>query len=139
MAVLDALQVVLAGEHAAVYGYGVVGARLVGQPDERSAVAAYDAHRARRAAVTALVTKAGGQPTPADVAYALGGPVTTPTQARALAARVEQGAAAGYGDLVAAVEPADRAAPAAWLADAAIRAAAWSGQVETVPGLTGTR
>ena len=138
MALLDALQVVLAGEHAAVYGYGVVGARLVGQPDERAAVAAYDAHRARRAAVTGLVNKAGGQPAPAAVAYALAGPVTTPTQARALAARIEQGAAAGYADLVAAAPPGDRTPPAAWLADAAVRAAAWSGQVETFPGLAGT-
>ena len=44
---LKALQAALRAEHAAVYGYGVVGGRI---GDERRADArtAYDAHRARR-------------------------------------------------------------------------------------------
>jgi Domain of unknown function (DUF4439) len=132
---LDALQSVLAGEHAAVYGYGVVGARLAGRPDERQAVAGYDTHRARRAAVTTMITAAGGQPTPAAAAYDLGGPATTPTQARALAARIEQGAAATYAALVGAGGAAARAAGAGWLADAAVRQTGWSGVPETFPGL----
>jgi Domain of unknown function (DUF4439) len=135
MSPLDALQAVLAAEQAAVYGYGVVGARLNGQPDERQATAAYDTHRARRAAVTLLIGQAGGLPTPAAVAYELGGPVTSPSQARALAARMERGVAATYADLVGSVPGSGRAAPAAWLADAAVRAAGWSGRVDTFPGL----
>lgn len=136
MTPLDALQEVLAGEHAAVYGYGVVGARLAGHPDERAAVAGYDTHRARRAAVSLLVTAAGGQPTPAAVGYDLGAAVTSAAQARALAARIEQGVAATYADLVSAAAAAQRSSAAAWLSDAAVRAASWSGHPQTFPGLT---
>jgi hypothetical protein len=136
MTQVDALQNVLAGEHAAVYGYGVVGARLVGQADEHSAVSGYDTHRARRAAVTALITAAGAQPTPAAVGYELGGAVTNAVQARALAARIEQGAAQTYADLVAAATATLRTAAAGWLVDAAVRAAGWSGHADAFPGLT---
>lgn len=132
---LEALQQVLAGEHAAVYGYGVVGARLAGGPYERSAVSGWDTHRARRAAVSALVTQAGAEPAPAAAGYELGGPVADPEQARALAARIEQRAAATYADLVGAVNGGVRSSAATWLTDAAVRAAGWSGQPQTFPGL----
>jgi len=136
MTPLDALQQVLAGEHAAVYGYGVVGARLAGGPSERAAVSGWDTHRARRAAVSALVVGVGGQPVPAAAGYELGAPVTDPDQARALAARIEQHAAATYADLVGAVNGSVRSSAASWLVDAAVRATAWSGQPQTFPGLT---
>ncbi|WP_037661545.1 DUF4439 domain-containing protein, partial [Streptomyces aurantiacus] len=44
---LNALQAALRAEHAAVYGYGVVGGR-VGDGRRAEARTAYDAHRARR-------------------------------------------------------------------------------------------
>ncbi|NED21451.1 DUF4439 domain-containing protein, partial [Streptomyces sp. SID9913] len=44
---LRALQAALAAEHAAVYGYGVVGGRI-GKERAPQARSAYDAHRARR-------------------------------------------------------------------------------------------
>ena len=47
MSTLDALQAVLAGEHACIYGYGLVGAHLSGRAADR-ARDAYEAHRARR-------------------------------------------------------------------------------------------
>jgi len=136
MTALDALQQVLAGEHAAVYGYGVVGARLAGRPDGRDAVVGYDTHRARRAAVSLLLAQAGARPTPAADGYELGGPVSTPVQARALAARIEQGVAAGYADLVGAATGSLRSSAAGWLSDAAVRAASWSGHPQPFPGLT---
>ncbi|MGV9237981.1 DUF4439 domain-containing protein, partial [Streptomyces nigra] len=43
---VTALQAALAAEHAAVYGYGVVGGRI-GEDRRSDARAAYDAHRAR--------------------------------------------------------------------------------------------
>jgi len=133
--VLDALQAALAGEQATVYAYGVVGARLEGGPDEVSARSAYDAHRQRRATLTGLVEAVGATPTAAAAAYDLGGPVTTATDARALAARVERGAAMTYADVVAAGSGSLRSAAAAWLADAAVREAGWSGTAPTFPGL----
>ncbi len=105
MTYLEALQAVMAAEHAAVYAYGVVGARLNGTPYEGAAAAGYNAHRARRAAISLLVTRAGAQPTPAAVAYQLGSPVTTSTQARALAAQVERRLEAVYVQLVGAALP----------------------------------
>jgi len=131
----DALQAALAGEHAVVYGYGVVGARLMGLPDERAAVSGYNTHRARRATLELLVAQAGGEPTPAAAGYELGGPVFTTSQARALAARLEHGAAATYCALVAAATGTTRSAAAGWLVDAAVREAFWSGRPDTFPGL----
>ncbi len=135
MSSTDALQAALAGEHAAVYAYGVVGARLEGRPDERAAQAGYDAHRQRRTTITRLLTDAGATPTPAAVAYDLGGTVPTPAAARTLAALVETRAAATYADVVAAADGALRQSAALWLADAAVRATSWSGQPATFPGM----
>ena len=41
---IPAFQAVLAGEHAAVYAYGVVGAQLTGTADEKAARQAYNLH-----------------------------------------------------------------------------------------------
>ena len=43
MSTLDALQAVLAGEHACVYGYGALGPHAAEQ-DQSTVNAAYDAH-----------------------------------------------------------------------------------------------
>ena len=137
MTATDALQAALAGEHAAVYAYGVVGARLQGRPDERQAQSGYDAHRQRRSTITRLLTGAGATPTPAAAAYDLGGPVSTSTAARALAAGVETRAAATYADVVGAATGAVRQSAALWLADAAVRSTGWSGRPATFPGLPG--
>ncbi len=83
MTVLDALQATLADEHAAVYTYGVLGART----SQAATPATYDAlttayrrHRARRDQLRLMVADAGGTPVAAEVAYALPGPVRRPTQ-----------------------------------------------------------
>ncbi|WP_446048283.1 DUF4439 domain-containing protein, partial [Streptomyces olivaceus] len=56
---LDALQAALAAEHAAVYGYGVVGGRI-GEERRTEARTAYDAHRARRDTLVRAVRDRGG-------------------------------------------------------------------------------
>ncbi|MER7187610.1 DUF4439 domain-containing protein, partial [Streptomyces hyaluromycini] len=58
---LKALQAALAAEHAAVYGYGVVGGRI-GRQRLAEARSAYDAHRARRDALVREVRDLGGAP-----------------------------------------------------------------------------
>ncbi len=55
---LRALQAALAAEHAAVYGYGVVGGRI-GEQRRTEARTAYDAHRARRDALVRDVKDVG--------------------------------------------------------------------------------
>ncbi|MBZ9641095.1 DUF4439 domain-containing protein, partial [Streptomyces sp. PSKA30] len=77
---LRALQAALAAEHAAVYGYGVVGGRI-DEGRRTEARAAYDAHRARRDALVLEVRNLGGEPVAAAGGYALPFPVTDSTTA----------------------------------------------------------
>lgn len=100
------LQAVLAGEHAAVYAHGVVGARLRGA-EEAAALVALATHRARRDRLQALVAAGGAVPVAAQPAYPLPFPVPDRTAALLLAALVEDRLAALYVALVAA--DADRA------------------------------
>ena len=131
---LAALQAVLAGEHAAVYGYGVAGARLRGRPRER-ATAAYTAHRVRRDDLMALVRARGGQPVPAEATYELPGPVTTAADAVALATLLEERLAAVYADAVAELDGDLRRLAVDGLRDCAVRAARLRGGSVAFPGL----
>ena len=95
---IPAFQAVLAGEHAAVYAYGVVGAQLTGTVDEKAARQAYNLHLSRRDHVTAVLVQDGATPVAAEAGYDLGGPVTSHDEARALAAQVEAGTAGPYAE-----------------------------------------
>ncbi|MGW1148736.1 DUF4439 domain-containing protein, partial [Streptomyces sp. NPDC002454] len=78
---LTALRAALAAEHAAVYGYGVVGGRV--HEDRRDeARTAYEAHRARRDELVRAVRDLGGEPEAAAPAYALPFPVACPPSCR---------------------------------------------------------
>ncbi|MER6326823.1 ferritin-like domain-containing protein [Streptomyces coelicoflavus] len=131
---LDAVQAALAAEHAAVYGYGVVGGRI-GEERLTEARAAYDAHRARRDALARDVRGLGGEPVAAAAGYAL--PFSVPDSAAAvrLAARLEDRVAGVYSDLVRAAEGDLRATAAGALREAAVRAARWRGGSVAFPGL----
>lgn len=100
---LTATQAALAAEHAAVYGYGVLGARV---PEKRrtEASAAYDGHRARRDALQRTVRDLGGAPVAADAAYALPFAVADTASALRLAAVLEDRIAGACSDLVRATE-----------------------------------
>ena len=96
---LRALQAALAAEHAAVYGYGIIGGRI-GAGQRTEALTAYDAHRARRDALVREVKDLGGRPVAASAGYAL--PFQVPDSAAAvrLAAELEDRVAGVYADLV---------------------------------------
>ncbi len=130
---LAAAQRALAAEHAAVYGYGVVGAHAGGRAAE--ARAGYDAHRARRDSLGRVVSGLGDRPQPAAAAYAL--PFAVPDEAAAvrLAAELEDRIAGSYADLVQAAEGDLRREAAAALREAAVRAARWRGGSVAFPGL----
>jgi hypothetical protein len=131
---LKALQAALRAEHAAVYGYGVVGGRISGErKDEVRAV--YDAHRARRDELARAVRDLGGRPVAADPAYALPFPVTDTGSAVRLAVELEEGVAGVYSDLVRAVEGVRRRTAAEALREAAVRAVRWRGSSVAFPGL----
>ncbi|KPI14898.1 hypothetical protein OK074_8566 [Actinobacteria bacterium OK074] len=131
---LKALQAALADQLAAVYGYGVVGGR-VDAARKSEALAAYDAHRARRDELARSVKDLGGTPVVAAAGYAL--PFAVPDSAAAvrLAAELEERVAGVYSDLVRATSGARRASAATALRDAAVRAVRWSGESVAFPGL----
>ncbi|KKD05168.1 ferritin-like domain-containing protein [Streptomyces sp. WM6386] len=131
---LAALQSALAAEHAAVYGYGVVGGRI--REGRRSeAKSAYDAHRARRDALAREVRDLGGTPAAAAAGYALPFPVLDSDAAVRLAAELEDRVAGVYSDLVRATVDGRRSMGAEALREAAVRAVRWRGESVAFPGL----
>ncbi|MFF5769863.1 ferritin-like domain-containing protein [Streptomyces californicus] len=131
---LTAVQSALAAEHAAVYGYGVLGGRLDGKR-RAEARAAYDAHRARRDALARAARDLGGRPVASDAAYGLPFPVADAASAERLAAELEDRIAGAYADLVRACEGARREEAAGALREAAVRSARWRGRNVAFPGL----
>ena len=117
------LQALLAAEHAVVYGYGVLGARL---EDALRPVARQvsDHHRARRDALTALLLDRNAPAPPALMAYDV--TVARQIDALALAVRLEEGMAGHWRDLVGGSgELRLRLLGAAGLSEVAVRAARW--------------
>ncbi|MBM7090580.1 ferritin-like domain-containing protein [Streptomyces sp. NPDC012461] len=131
---LRALQAALAAEHAAVYGYGVVGGRI-GKERAPQARSAYDAHRARRDTLVREVREAGGTPVAAAAGYALPFPVPDAAAAVRLAAELENRLAGVYADLVRDSGGERRRSAAGALREAAVRSARWSGGSVAFPGL----
>lgn len=138
-----ALREALAAEHAAVWGYGVVGAGL-GAQDRATAAAAEAAHRDVRDQVTALLDQRRAEPVEPKGAYALPFPVLSAVDASALAVVLEDGVAAAW------VRVLDRAAQRSTrelavgvLTGAEVRAVGWrtaAGQKpvnQAFPGLPG--
>jgi hypothetical protein len=131
---LAALQAALAAEHAAVYGYGVVGGRIR-EGRRTEAKSAYDAHRARRDALAREVRDLGGTPAAAAAGYALPFPVPDSDAAVRLAAELEDRVAGVYSDLVRATVDGRRSMAAGALREAAVRAVRWRGESVAFPGL----
>ncbi|MFH8796665.1 ferritin-like domain-containing protein [Streptomyces sp. NPDC017941] len=131
---MKAVQAALRAEHAAVYGYGVVGGRI-GAGRRAEARTAYDAHRARRDELRRAVRDLGGEPESSAAAYALPFPVPDAAAAARLAAELEERVAGVYADLVRAAGGTRRSAAAESLREAAVRAARWRGGSVAFPGL----
>lgn len=131
---LTAAQAALAAEHAAAYGYGVIGARAAAAR-ANEAREAFGGHLARRDALTRTVRELGGSPRPSEAAYALPFAVRTPADAERLAAEIEDRVAGAYSDLVRAAEGPLRREAADALSAAAVRAARWRGGGVAFPGL----
>ena len=133
---LDLLQAALAAEHAAIYGYGLLGAHLRGA-QQQTATALWEAHRSRRDRLAGLVTGLGGTPVAAQPAYRLPVQVTSARTAVQLAASLEQAVLNGYVGLAGATAPALRVLAAQAMQDATIRQVRWSGTATTTafPGL----
>lgn len=120
-----ALQRTLAGENAAVYGYGVVGAHAPDR-DRGTALVALARCRARRDALRSLLIARGATPGAAAAAYGLPFPVTSGGPALRLAIRLEEALAATYFALISATDDAElRRFAAVAMQEQAARAAGW--------------
>ena len=129
-----ALQGALAAEHAAVYGYGVVGAMLTGAR-QASAHADWTAHQVARDTLVTMLTRLGATPVAASPAYKLPFRVTSAKSAAKLAATLEEGVTRAYLGLVAVSTPALRTFAAQAMQTSPNRALAWSGTTTAFPGM----
>ena len=134
VATTAALQSALAAEHAAVYGYGIVGANLTGSR-QAAAMTNWVAHRVARDTLEAMIRSRGSEPVPAAVAYRLPVTVRTGGQAVSLAVLLEDRVATAYLGLVALSDITVRQFGALQVRAAALRAAAWRGSTVPFPGL----
>ena len=124
-----ALQTALAAEHAALYVYGVLGARTSesGQPTVFAEVTdAYVTHRAWRDLLTRRLLDQGAEPAPAAPTYEV---PQQPVVARAAAA-LEARCAETYAFVVAHTSGADRQ----WAIGALVRTAVRQAAFGTAPG-----
>jgi hypothetical protein len=133
-ATTGALQSALAAEHAAIYGYGVVGANLTGTM-QATATSDWLAHQVARDRLEAMLRSRGAQPVAAAAGYQLPVTVRTPAEAAALAAILEDRVATAYLGLVALSAAALRQFGALQVRAAALRAAVWRGSTVAFPGL----
>lgn len=145
---LAALQDCLAAEHAALYGYGVVGGRLsalravatTAQPKREldsavtAAQAAYVEHRRRRDRLTTLVEAAGAAPVAAFAVYRTPA-VSSLADCRKLARRLEGRCADVFGIAVSRTVGSSRSFAASALVDCSRRQVAWGAPVEAFPGI----
>jgi hypothetical protein len=137
MSTLDALQTTLGDEHAALWTYGVLGARTSQAATPAlydTLTTAYRRHRARRDQLRLLVRDAGGEPVAADVAYALDGPLLRPAQVERAALDLEQASVEVLTSLVAQSSGEVRA----WALTEVVWSATWQlrlgGAPQTWPG-----
>lgn len=136
---LEALQATLAGEHAAVYVYAVLGARVsrTGRPTLFAHLdQAYRAHRRNRDQLAAMIVRRGGDPVAAEVSYELPANLRTAAQTQQAALQMERRLAAIYGQLTGGTSGADRRWALAALDECAVRQLSFRGSPEMFPGMT---
>ncbi|MFN8080412.1 MAG: DUF4439 domain-containing protein [Kineosporiaceae bacterium] len=131
----DALTALVAGEHAAEFGYGVVTARLTGAEAQRARTA-WRWHEGRGDLYAAALHRAGGLVPAALPAYDVGTAGTPGAGAAAglaLAGRIEKGMLATLLAAVAQVEDPWRTILARDAAEAARRLDHWAGPLPALP------
>ncbi|MQA94637.1 MAG: DUF4439 domain-containing protein [Streptosporangiales bacterium] len=133
-AVVAALQATLESEHAAIYGYGALGAHLGGTERDR-ARRDLDVHRLRRDRLHAMLTERAAAPAAARSAYRLPLRVTDAMTARHLARTLEQRLTRTYVALAGAPDPEVRRFAAIAAQDATLRTTRWGGRTGPFPGV----
>lgn len=134
----------LAAEHAAIFGYGALGAHLdPSGPAATQARSAEAVHRQRRDALVTQLATGGATPAQADPVYALPFPVTDQASALRLAVRLEEGTGAIWRAVLPQTTGEERRLALNALVDTAVRATIWrrlagvSPSTVVYPGQTG--
>jgi len=133
MTAASAWQATLRIEHAAIYGFGIVGGQL--GPENPQALGSIEQHRARRDHCAERLVAMGEVPEPGAAAYEPQLPVVSKGAARRFAAAIEDDCAAAYATLVAETEGQDRRVASRWLTESTIAVNTWTGVVPALPGL----
>lgn len=123
---------VVTAEDAAIYAYGVAGARLK-EPSRSRAHRILDEHRTARTAAAGMVTAAGGEVPPPAAVYSLPGQVNAPSDAQALLAHVENALVPYYAAAAGASPGGERRPAARRAAECAVRAIAWGADPQAFP------
>jgi hypothetical protein len=135
---VQALQKALAAEHAAVFLYGILGARSSKSHQPalfRTLTSAFDAHRRTRDALSVLISAKGADPVAAEVDYAVPGSVGSPGQVQAVARTIERRVTRTYGELVAHTVGSDRTWAIGALDAAALRGLGFGVRPSDFPGI----
>jgi hypothetical protein len=123
----------LAGEHAAIYGYGVLGAHLTG-PALDLGRQAEAAHRGRRDDLMVRLSTGGATPPAAAPAYELPFPITDQVSAVKLATQIEERTGALWRAALPDTTGDQRRSALDALIDCALRAARWRRTAGQQPG-----
>jgi len=137
MTPLEAQQATLAGEHAAIHLYGVLGAQASEsrQPALYARlVDAFRVHRKRRDQLTVTIAAAGAEPVAAEVSYDLPDAISTAVELNSAALQVERRTARTYGQLIESTAGAERRWALVALDDSAVRQLEFRGTPEMFPG-----
>lgn len=138
MSPVDALQRALAAEHAATYVYGALGAATSASatPGLYAEVsAAYADHRGRRDLLWSRLRDRGAEPIAAEPAYALPQPLVSADDVTRAALDLERACEETYAWVVEHTSGADRRVAITALTSAAVRALAFRGSPEILPGI----
>lgn len=137
MTPLEAQQAALAGEHAAIYLFGVFGAQA---SQSRQPVLyarlldAFRVHRKRRDQLTVAISATGAHPVAAEVSYDLPASMANPAELNDAALQVERRIARTYGQLIESTAGAERRWALVALDDSAVRQLEFRGTPEMFPG-----
>lgn len=138
MTPLQALQRTLAGEHASVYVYGVLGGRVSSSEQPALSghlVSAYIVHRGRRDQLLRLVRAANGDPVAAETSYELPTPSRTADELTRAARIIEQRSGAVYAEAVESTSRANRKWAIDALLDSSVRQLSFGAEPVSFPGV----
>lgn len=134
---IKALQQALRAEHAAVYGYGFIGAKTTGSTREQCRTS-FDDHRNQRESLRTELLNRGAEPAVSKAAYSV--PSDTSEQDLAdYAGSLEETAAQAYLELAGAGDRALRELAGRSLQMSTVRAIDWGADLAAFPGFPGGR